>query len=104
MTLALSACLDLLRGNAVGAPVEVSRISIGGVERYIDMVEGAQWTDEDAREAALAAHPLMADERAFQQAVLDEVNAGALDRDRLKRLRQLGRNDGISNLGLSLAE
>ncbi|RKQ95754.1 hypothetical protein C7446_3129 [Kushneria sinocarnis] len=104
VTLALSSCLDVLRGSAVGAPVEVSRISIGGVERYIDMVEGAQWADDSEREARLAAHPLMADERAFQQAVFDELEAGALDRERLKALRRLGRNDGVSNLGLSLEE
>ncbi len=44
----------------------------------------------------------MTDENDFQDAVLEAVEAGPLDREALKALRRLGRNEGVSNLGLSL--
>ncbi|WFM71600.1 YjaG family protein [Halomonas sp. CKK8] len=99
---ALSALLDTLRGEAPEAVLEVSRTSRSGVRAYIELTEG----EEDAtRLAALMRdHPLMADENDFQDAVLEGVEAGALDREALKALRRLGRNDGVSNLGLSVEE
>ncbi|MCH4563831.1 YjaG family protein [Halomonas sp. EGI 63088] len=96
---ALSALLDTLRGEAPEAVLEVSRVSKGGVRAYIELTEG----EEDAGRLAVLVrdHPLMADENDFQDAVLEAVE-GRLDRDALKALRRLGRNDGVSNLGLSL--
>lgn len=97
---ALSALLDALRGDAEEAVFEVSLSSRGGVRAFIELTEGE---DDEARLAALVrAHPLMEDEQAFQAEVLDTVERHRLDRDTLKALRLLGRNDGISNLGLSL--
>ncbi|PXX95037.1 YjaG family protein [Halomonas sp. LBP4] len=96
---ALSALLDTLRGEAPEAVLEVSRASKGGVRAYIELTEG----EEDAGRLAVLVrdHPLMADENDFQDAVLEAVE-GRLDRDALKALRRLGRNDGVSNLGLSM--
>ncbi|MFC3283256.1 YjaG family protein [Litchfieldella rifensis] len=97
---ALSALLDGLRGEAPEAPLEVSMTSRGGVRAFIELTEGE---DDDQRLAALVReHPLMADERDFQDAVLEAVEEDELDRDALKALRRLGRNDGVSNLGLTL--
>lgn len=99
---ALSALLDTLRGDAEEAVFEVSLASRGGVRAYIELTEGE---DDETRLAALVReHPLMDDEQAFQAAVLDAVESHRLDRDILKALRRLGRNDGISNLGLSLSD
>ncbi|GGX99120.1 hypothetical protein GCM10007160_28410 [Litchfieldella qijiaojingensis] len=96
---ALSAVLDALRGDAPDAVMEVSLASRSGVRAFIELTEGE---DDDARLAALVRdHPLMADEHDFQDAVLEAVE-GELDREALKRLRRLGRNGGVSNLGLSL--
>ncbi|WP_104204285.1 YjaG family protein [Billgrantia saliphila] len=97
-TVALASLLDTLRGDAPGAVLEVSRASKGGVRAYIELTEG----EEDARRLAelVKDHPLMTDENDFQDAVL-EAAEGRLDRDELKALRRLGRNDGVSNLGLS---
>ncbi|QJQ94972.1 MULTISPECIES: YjaG family protein [Halomonadaceae] len=95
---ALSSILDVLRGGSPEAVFEVSLASRGGVRSFIELTEGEE---DDVRLAALVReHPLMADERDFQEAVLEAVES-PLDRDALKSLRQLGRNGGISNLGLS---
>ena len=96
---ALASLLDTLRGEAPEAVLEVSRISKSGVRAYIELTEG----EEDASQLAalIREHPLMADEEGFQDAVL-EAAEGHLDRGSLKALRKLGRNGGVSNLGLSL--
>ncbi|WP_027962023.1 YjaG family protein [Halomonas halodenitrificans] len=94
-----SALLDTLQGEAPEAVLEVSRASRSGVRAFIELTEGE---DDGERLAVLVReHPLMADENDFQDAVLEAVEEGALDRDALKALRRLGYNDGVSNLGLS---
>ncbi len=95
---ALSALLDTLRGDAPDAVFEVSRTSKGGVRAFIELTEG----EEDAERLGelVRRHPLMADELDFQEAVLEAVE-GPVDRESLKALRRLGRNEGVSNLGLS---
>lgn len=94
-----SALLDTLQGEAPEAVLEVSRASRSGVRAFIELTEGE---DDGERLAVLVReHPLMADENDFQDAVLEAVEEGALDRDALKALRRLGHNDGVSNLGLS---
>ncbi len=97
VVVALTSLFDTLRGGSPDAVLEVSRISKGGVRAFIEMTEG----EEDASKLAklVREHPLMADENDFQDAVLEAVE-GHLDRDALKALRHLGRNEGVSNLGL----
>ena len=96
---ALSALLDTLQGEAPEAVLEVSRASRGGVRAFIELTEGEE--DGERLAALVREHPLMADENDFQDAVLEAVE-GPLGREELKALRRLGRNDGVSNLGLSL--
>ncbi|SFT87320.1 YjaG family protein [Halomonas saccharevitans] len=99
---ALSAILDTLRGEASEAVLEVSRASRSGVRAFIELTEGEE--DGERLAALLRDHPLMADENDFQDAVLEALETGPLDREALKALRRLGRNDGVSNLGLSVEE
>nr|WP_298250004.1 YjaG family protein [uncultured Halomonas sp.] len=94
-----SALLDTLQGEAPEAVLEVSRASRGGVRAFIELTEGED--DGERLGVLVREHPLMADENDFQDAVLEAVEEGALDRDALKALRRLGYNDGVSNLGLS---
>lgn len=96
---AVSSILDTLQGEAPEAVLDVSRTSRAGVRAFIELTEG----EEDAQTLALLIrdHPLTEDENNFQDAVL-EAAAQPLDPAALKALRQLGRNEGISNLGLSL--
>ncbi|WP_136254181.1 YjaG family protein [Onishia niordana] len=98
--MAVSAMLDTLRGEAPEAVLEVSRASLSGVRAFIEVSEG----EEDATRLAalIREHELMADERDFQDAVLETVEEEELDRDALRKLKVLGRNEGVSNLGLTL--
>ncbi|UYG03483.1 YjaG family protein [Halomonas sp. LR3S48] len=97
VVVALASLLDTLRGDSPDAVLEVSRISKAGVRAFIELAEG----EEDAGKLAklVREHPLMADENDFQDAVLEAAES-PLDPDTLKAIRRLGRNDGISNLGL----
>ena len=97
----VSSILDTLQGEAPEAVLDVSRTSRAGVRAFIELTEG----EEDAQKLALLIrdHPLTEDENNFQDAVLDAASQ-PLDAAALKALRQLGRNEGISNLGLSLEE
>lgn len=97
----ISALLDTLQGDSPEAVLDVSRTSRAGVRAFIELTEG----EEDAQTLALLIrdHPLMADENDFQDAVLEAVSE-LLNKTALKDIRQLGRNNGISNLGLSLDE
>ncbi|MBF7054201.1 YjaG family protein [Halomonas sp. KAO] len=96
---ALSALLDTLQGEAPEAVLEVSRASRGGVRAFIELTEGEE--DGERLSALVREHPLMEDENDFQDAALEAVEEGVLDRDALKALRRLGHNEGVSNLGLS---
>lgn len=102
LTLALSACLDDLIAGSGEAPIEVSRLSLGSVERFIELQAGEAVMDDTRREALIESHELIADERAFQKAVLEALETAPLDRPRLRTIRALGRNEGFSNLGISL--
>ncbi|MGP9666231.1 YjaG family protein [Halomonas sp. AOP22-C1-8] len=97
----LSALLDTLQGDSPEAVLDVSRTSRAGVRAFIELTEG----EEDAQKLALLIrdHPLMADENDFQDAVLEALSE-PLNKAALKEIRTLGRNGGISNLGLSLEE
>ncbi|WP_280562664.1 MULTISPECIES: YjaG family protein [unclassified Chromohalobacter] len=102
VVMALAALLDALRGEAPESPRDVSRLSRDGVHAYIEMTDGAE-DDAERLAARVREHPLMDDEHDFQEAVLEHVEA-PLTRDALKSLRRLGRNEGVSNLGLSAEE
>ena len=100
VVMAMAALLDAMRGEAPEAPRDVSRLSRDGVHAYIEMTDGAEDDDAERLAARVREHPLMDDEHGFQEAVLECVEA-PLTRDALKALRRLGRNEGVSNLGLS---
>ncbi|BBI53303.1 hypothetical protein HORIV_57240 [Vreelandella olivaria] len=97
----VSALLDTLQGDSPEAVLDVSRTSRAGVRAFIELTEGE--VDSQALALIIRDHPLMADENDFQDAVLEAVS-GSLDKAALKEVRKLGRNGGISNLGLSLDE
>ncbi|WP_110648718.1 YjaG family protein [Salinicola peritrichatus] len=97
--MALTTLLDTLRGEAPEAVLDVSQLSRNGVRAYIEMTEGSE--DAERLDALFREHELMQDERAFQQAVLEAVEDDP-NLESLSDLRLLGRNQGVSNLGLSL--
>lgn len=95
----VSALLDTLQGESPEAVLDVSRTSRAGVRAFIELTEGE--VDAQALALLIRDHPLMADENDFQDAVLEAVSE-PLDKAELKAVRELGRNGGISNLGLTL--
>ncbi|WP_251977495.1 YjaG family protein [Salinicola avicenniae] len=97
--MALTTLLDALRGEAPEAMLEVSQVSRDGVRAMIEMSEGSE--DAEQLEALFREHALMQDERDFQDAVLEAVEQDPSLAD-LTALRRLGRNQGVSNLGLAL--
>ncbi|MHB0776059.1 YjaG family protein [Halomonas sp. WWR20] len=99
--MALSAILDALQGETPDAPLDVSRVSRDGVRALVEMTEGHEEDDAERLERRIREHELMIDEYDFQDTVLAMVE-GELERDTLKALQRLGRNQGVSNLGLSL--
>lgn len=99
VVVAISAILDTLRGEAPDAVLEVSRVSRAAVRAFIELTEGEE--DGEALARMVKQHPLMEDENDFQDAALEGVEDD-FQRESIKALRKLGRNGGISNLGLSL--
>lgn len=97
----VSALLDTLQGESPEAVLDVSRTSRAGVRAFIELTEGE--VDAQALALIIRDHPLMEDENDFQDAVLEAVSE-PLDKAMLKEVRELGRNGGISNLGLTLEE
>ena len=97
----ISALLDTLQGESPEAVLDVSRTSRAGVRAFIELTEGE--VDAQALALIIRDHPLMEDENDFQDAVLEAVS-GSINKTTLKEIRTLGRNNGISNLGLTLDE
>ena len=79
--------------------LDVSRTSRAGVRAFIELTEGE--VDAQALALLIRDHPLMEDENDFQDAVLEAVSE-PINKASLKEIRTLGRNNGISNLGLTL--
>ncbi|WP_345917434.1 DUF416 family protein [Cobetia crustatorum] len=101
--MALTACIDVLVSEEPEAALKISRLSADGVRALIDLQAG-EGVEQGALEALIREHPLMEDERDFQDTVLESVEAPRLERDDWRALKQLGRNEDVSNLGLSLQE
>ena len=99
--MSISALLDTLQGESPEAVLDVSRTSRAGVRAFIELTEGE--VDAQALALIIRDHPLMEDENDFQDAVLEAVS-GPINKTTLKEIRTLGRNNGISNLGLTLDE
>ncbi|MEC9294754.1 MAG: DUF416 family protein, partial [Pseudomonadota bacterium] len=97
----IAALLDRLQGVSPEAVLDVSRTSRAGVRAFIELTEGE--VDAHALALLIRDHPLMEDENDFQDAVLEAVS-GSINKTTLKEIRTLGRNNGISNLGLTLDE
>lgn len=96
--MALTTLLDTLRGGALDAVLDVSQVSRNGVRAFIEMSEGSE--DAGRLNALFREHELMQDERDFQDAVLEAIEEDP-QLKQLSALRALGRNQGISNLGLT---
>jgi len=101
---ALDACVTLNSAfNSLVGPdpdvneaINASRVSIGTVASYLEALAGEELDDE-----VIFAEELMQEELKFQQAVLDLLTVQKSP-ESMKTLRQFAKNDGISNIGITL--
>jgi len=101
---ALDACVTLNSAfNSLVAPdpdvneaINASRVSIGTVASYLEALSGEELDDD-----VIFADELMQEELKFQQAVLDLLTVQKSP-ESMKTLRQFAKNDGISNIGITL--
>jgi uncharacterized protein len=81
---------------------EASQLSITTVSEFLEFTEG-EGLDENALIRLFEKHELMVRELSFQQALCDLLRGSdKLNKDLLRNLRELARDDGWSNLGISL--
>ena len=81
---------------------EASQISIATVSEFIEFTEG-EGLDENALVRVFEKHELMVRELSFQQELCDLLRGSdKLNKNMLLNLRELARDDGWSNLGISL--
>ncbi|WP_268410316.1 YjaG family protein [Alteromonas sp. a30] len=100
--MSMTAVFNLLNKEDEQGAVVVSKLSQGTVENFIE------FTDEDViqaedRSAAIKAHPLMQWEISTQQEVLDFVKTHDRNKESVRALRALVREEGMSNIGLDMA-
>ncbi|RUO37720.1 DUF416 domain-containing protein [Aliidiomarina shirensis] len=104
---AIAACTalsSLMQGveDKDGAPLlDVAKISQGSVAHFLELGEFAHIDDADARELAIAEHPLSTYEIEVQQAMVGFLqDTAVIDKELVREVRAIARDEGISNLGL----
>lgn len=82
--------------------VAVGLVSREVVASFIEVTEADdEMSDEDVLRM-IAIHPLMEQEDDFQSQLIEQLSGKAdLDKALLKQLRELARNEGVSNIGIS---
>ncbi len=96
-----STVTSILEGEAEEA-VAVSNLSRECVAHFIEVTEGDDQMSDEELVRFINTHEMMQQEEAFQQDVLDLLEAGkTLNAARLRELRTLAQNEGVSNIGIS---
>ncbi|WP_341502364.1 YjaG family protein [Gallaecimonas sp. GXIMD4217] len=95
--LAVQAVLSGMMDKDENPALDVSRLSRGTVQDYLNALAGAELADE-----ALDEEPLWQAERDFQETLLALLE-GEPGKEEVRQARQLGRNEDISNIGISLS-
>lgn len=86
----------------VDEAIAVGKVSRECVANFIEVSEGdSQMSDEEIIRF-ITNHELMVSEDDFQEELVERLaNVKQLDKDFLKELRSLARNQGVSNIGIS---
>lgn len=95
--MALVAALQLAQQVDLQGAVVVSKLSQGSVEAFIDATSEQTLDNQEIK-----AHPLMQWEVDFQQGLLGELADLPANATSCQQLREMARQEGVSNLGLSL--
>jgi len=104
---AIAACTalsSLLQGLDDRDPIpclDVAKISQGSVAHFLELGELAEIDDAGQRAVEIEQHPLMAYEIDIQQAMIDFLEeVGDVDKETVREMRTIAREEGMSNLGL----
>lgn len=83
---------------------EASRVATGTVMNFIIFSEGED-LDESELVRLLDSHPLMKEDKVFQRDLILGLKRQRVPKERyLQELQALAANDGVSNLGITLAD
>ncbi|MBW0149492.1 YjaG family protein [Marinobacter arenosus] len=83
---------------------EASQMATGTVMNFVELSEGDE-LDEDELVRLLDQHPLMKEDKAFQRDIVLALKRQRTPTEQfIEKLRDDAANDGVSNLGISLAE
>ncbi len=100
--MAAHTAMELAMGTQAEEVTRVSRLMRQTIISFIDATEELP-EDEKARRKVLNDHELMQFDREFQDEVLAQISAMKHPhKDRLKELRMMAQNDGVSCLGLAV--
>lgn len=100
--MAAHTAMELAMGTQAEEVTRVSRLMRQTIISFIDATEELP-EDEKARRKLLNDHELMQFDREFQDEVLAQISAMKHPhKDRLKELRIMAQNDGVSCLGLAV--
>lgn len=84
--------------------LEASGIATGTVMNFITFSEGED-LDEDELVRLLDSHPLMKEDKMFQRDLILSLKRQRVPKERyIAELQALAANDGVSNLGITLAD
>lgn len=97
---ALFSTLNTIIAADAGEVISVANMSRESVATFIEISADAQISDEELVRY-INTHELMQQEDEFQDAVLEIVQDDIPRAEALRELRELARNDGYSNLGIS---
>jgi uncharacterized protein YjaG (DUF416 family) len=95
---AISSLFNLAMAPEGDEGAQISQVSLSSVAGFIEMQCG-ELTDEQ-----LSKEPLMQEEIEFQQELYQQVLGFEKNSPQLKLIRTLGRNQDVSNLGISLGD
>lgn len=100
--MAAHTAMELAMGTQAEEVTRVSRLMRQTIISFIEATEELP-EDEKARRKALNSHELMQFDREFQDEVLQQISAMKHpQKDKLKELRLMAQNDGVSCLGLTV--
>ena len=97
--MSMTAIISLIQEQDLQGAVVVSKLSQGSVEAFIDATSE---TEDELTNQEIRQHPLMQWEIEFQQALLSEVSAKGARTEKVKKLKALAREEGISNIGIEI--
>ena len=99
--LALFATLVCKIEKEPGEAVAVSNLSYETISAYIEFAEANDQMSDEEVVRLINTHDLTQDEYAFQEEELELIKGAKQSPSTIKALRELGKNQGISNMGIS---